>query len=403
MTTLASPSAADLPHDDYGPQLVALSCALLLAAALFLVLRIVLKIVHRRGLWWDDYLLVAAWLVLTAAVVLNIVDVGYGYGRHSWDVDPVHIPAIVTNGTLSGTLVLLAACWSKTSFAFTLLRLPIGWMRPLVWTIIVTLNVSMHLSALSIWIECPAAPPSVSGLGIDTGDRLCIPIPLAVQYGIAVGGYSAAVDFVLALLPWKILWNLQMQRREKMGVLIAMSMGVFAGLSAAIKTTKIATLESPDIIDSVQLAAWGMAEVDVTIMAASIPILRALFRPGTSRRAPNMNNWDDIMGVTAAQRRGAAAAAAAAANVACSVSTDAAAAAIATAPMTSPPEKRWPLLTPKSVRFPSLHGSGRASHTSTKEDLETDFDFDAEDDDLKKPAAPRSSIWTYVKSPRSSV
>lgn len=39
-------------------------------------------------------------------------------------------------------------------------------------------------------------------------------------------GYSALMDFVLALLPWKIVWNLQMKKKEKFGVATAMSLGV---------------------------------------------------------------------------------------------------------------------------------------------------------------------------------
>lgn len=38
--------------------------------------------------------------------------------------------------------------------------------------------------------------------------------------------YSAIVDFVLALLPWKIILSLQMQRHEKIGVAVAMSLGL---------------------------------------------------------------------------------------------------------------------------------------------------------------------------------
>jgi hypothetical protein len=34
------------------------------------------------------------------------------------------------------------------------------------------------------------------------------------------------MDFVLALLPWKIIWNLQMKGKEKFGVAVAMSMGI---------------------------------------------------------------------------------------------------------------------------------------------------------------------------------
>ena len=66
-------------------------------------------------------------------------------------------------------------------------------------------------------------------------------------------GYSGLMDFILAFLPWTIVWNLQMKRREKLGVGIAMSLGVLyddpnalhtrrlnfysAGITAVIKTS----------------------------------------------------------------------------------------------------------------------------------------------------------------------
>lgn len=34
------------------------------------------------------------------------------------------------------------------------------------------------------------------------------------------------MDITLALLPWKILWNLQMRTPEKIGVIFAMSLGL---------------------------------------------------------------------------------------------------------------------------------------------------------------------------------
>jgi hypothetical protein len=38
--------------------------------------------------------------------------------------------------------------------------------------------------------------------------------------------YSAFADFALSFLPWPLLWSLQRQMREKIGVAVAMSMGV---------------------------------------------------------------------------------------------------------------------------------------------------------------------------------
>jgi hypothetical protein len=41
-----------------------------------------------------------------------------------------------------------------------------------------------------------------------------------------VPGYSAVVDMALALLPWRYLLRQQMSKKEKIGVTVAMSMGV---------------------------------------------------------------------------------------------------------------------------------------------------------------------------------
>jgi hypothetical protein len=38
--------------------------------------------------------------------------------------------------------------------------------------------------------------------------------------------YSAFMDITLSILPWKILWSLHMQKKEKIGVIVAMSMGL---------------------------------------------------------------------------------------------------------------------------------------------------------------------------------
>jgi hypothetical protein len=38
--------------------------------------------------------------------------------------------------------------------------------------------------------------------------------------------YSGIMDFTLALIPWKLLWGLPIQKKEKFGAAVAMSMGV---------------------------------------------------------------------------------------------------------------------------------------------------------------------------------
>jgi hypothetical protein len=40
--------------------------------------------------------------------------------------------------------------------------------------------------------------------------------------------YSGAADIALALLPWKLFWPLNMNRKEKLGIIVAMSMGILS-------------------------------------------------------------------------------------------------------------------------------------------------------------------------------
>ena len=53
-----------LPHDNYGPQLNALSAVLVILSGAFLFMRVFLKYSQRRGLWWDDYVLILAWVCI---------------------------------------------------------------------------------------------------------------------------------------------------------------------------------------------------------------------------------------------------------------------------------------------------------------------------------------------------
>ncbi len=197
---------SELPHDDYGPELNAITGLMLVLSASFVFTRIYLKISQHRNLWWDDYILVLAWvstrlavavclvadriadcppgqLILLVVGTLLCIEVSLGYGRHSWDISPTDLPSVAVYGSVAGTLTILGSAFSKTSFALTLLRLPIGWLRYLVWFILITMNILMDLSAVSVWFECrPQAGPS------QDSPQWCLPVDAALEYAVFVGG-----------------------------------------------------------------------------------------------------------------------------------------------------------------------------------------------------------------------
>jgi hypothetical protein len=88
------------------------------------------------------------------SVSLVAVDVQYGTGRHVWEVPVENFAFLGLTGNVVGTFSILAAVWSKTSFALTLIRLLKDGWRTFVWVIVVTMNIAMFLNALFLWVRC---------------------------------------------------------------------------------------------------------------------------------------------------------------------------------------------------------------------------------------------------------
>ncbi|OHX00960.1 integral membrane protein [Colletotrichum incanum] len=269
----------ELPHDDYGPGLLVTVWTLVAVAGGFIGLRIYCKFSRGRGLWADDHVLIASWCALLALGAFVTIDVSYDFGKHNWDITPGNWSWLLLYANLAGSFSIIAAAWSKTSFALTLLRITREsserWMTWLVWFIIVSINIALGLNVLFTWIQCW---PVEKTWRTASTPGTCWPKNITMNYNVFTASYSGAMDIVLAILPWKIIWSLTMTKREKLGVLFAMSMGVFAGAISFIKIRTIAAIGAFDIIDTVELVIWGAAESAVTIIAATIPILRALFR-----------------------------------------------------------------------------------------------------------------------------
>ncbi|KAB5518153.1 hypothetical protein GE09DRAFT_1066142 [Coniochaeta sp. 2T2.1] len=277
-TAAAGPEPATLQRHsaaNYGPQVNFTIWLLTALSAMFLALRVYCKFLRHRGLWWDDHILIASWICLATACgfVSYTITLGFGQPLHKFDFHFL-VPYLL-HSNMAGSFSILAALWSKTSFAITVLRISAGWTKKFVWFIIVSVNIALGLSIAFTWGQCVPFQkiynPSLPGH--------CLPKKYQIRYNIFTAAYSGAMDIVLAVVPWKIIWTLTMNKKEKFGVLVAMSMGIFAGITSLIKITTLPGIGNSDFTEATtQLVILATAESAITIMAASIPILRALIR-----------------------------------------------------------------------------------------------------------------------------
>src|SRR5689334_6005613 len=85
---------------------------------------------------------------------------------------------------LAGTFSILAACWSKTSFAITVLRISSGWVKILVWLIIITVNLSLGVAIAITWGQCTP----IEKIWQPRLDGECWPKLVQINYNIFTAG-----------------------------------------------------------------------------------------------------------------------------------------------------------------------------------------------------------------------
>ncbi|KKF95838.1 hypothetical protein CFO_g1800 [Ceratocystis platani] len=223
-------------------------------STVFVALRVYCKTLNARGLWWDDYILLLAYVIFVANVCMSEFNARIGMGTHIYYIDVTDLSRLALLGNISGFISIFASIFSKISFAVTLLRITKG-----------------------IWRD----------------------------YGIFSAALSGLIDLLLAMLPWKIIWGLQMRTKEKIGVGAAMSMGMFACVTACVKASKVPSLGSGDFTyHGAELVIWAAAEVGTSMMAASIPVLRVLItrmkttylNSGEKRSHPHSDRSNDSGG-----------------------------------------------------------------------------------------------------------
>jgi hypothetical protein len=93
-------------------------------------------------------------LAFLVDAICGTVSISLGFGKHVSAINPRHLPAIQILGNVSASASILAAVWSKTSFGITLLRIIEGKIKPVIWFIIVSMNLLMGGNALIFWIQC---------------------------------------------------------------------------------------------------------------------------------------------------------------------------------------------------------------------------------------------------------
>jgi hypothetical protein len=91
---------------------------------------------------------------LFLSCVLQTVSTTLGFGKAGTAVDQHAADTTRLVSLIAGFFLIIAAAWSKTSFAITLLRLSDGRMKKFIWFVILSTNLVIAASGVFQWVQC---------------------------------------------------------------------------------------------------------------------------------------------------------------------------------------------------------------------------------------------------------
>uniref|UniRef100_A0A8H7TN64 Rhodopsin domain-containing protein n=1 Tax=Bionectria ochroleuca TaxID=29856 RepID=A0A8H7TN64_BIOOC len=230
----------------------------------------------------DDWVYVFAFFCfLMYATFVSVAGV-HGYGQDMVIVQekPDEMKKAIIYLAVGQTFAMVGMTVAKWSLGLFLLRLvESAWHKTSIWMTLVLLAIASLLSTFVFWFQC--SPPRAMWDRTLPGAKCEVP---QLPFFYFLGATCAFADLFFALVPWWFMWNLQMNKREKLIILFSLSLGVIAAAFGFKRCTEIYKLVGQNFLkDVVSIIIWAAAEIAVTMVCIGIPICRPLYKDYLSR------------------------------------------------------------------------------------------------------------------------
>ncbi|KAE8379345.1 hypothetical protein BDV26DRAFT_169916 [Aspergillus bertholletiae] len=257
-----------------GPMTNAVLWVEVIVFAFFVGLRLYTRKRILNAIGLDDYLVILAFILHIVYTIFVTIATHYGLGRLFADVgDPVSYSKATMYEVFSQVAGIMVIGVGKGAVGTFLLRIVRNRIQIwFIWGCLAITTVITLFASITVVIQCfPVEKtwnPTVEGTcWLDFSN-----------VGYTVGSWFVAADFSFAILPWFIIWDLNMKQKEKITVACGLSLGIFAGVCGIVRTVALAGLNASEYIyDTVPMLIWSATESCVTIMCSTIPVLRPLY------------------------------------------------------------------------------------------------------------------------------
>ncbi|KAJ2891353.1 hypothetical protein MKZ38_000557 [Zalerion maritima] len=240
----------------------------------------------------DDWAITASLFFSLASSGVMIASCQYGYGQHA------------ANLTTSNKIETLRYFWlcqitykasinlTKCSIIFLYKRIfgGVKWFRLACWLVICCVAVYCVASVVATIFQCTpvsrAFNKSIEGTCINSG-----------TFWYANAAFSISSDLVILILPMPLVWKLQIQRIQKIALVIVFALGGFVVITSCLRMTTIdIAATTTDQTFDIASTMWTIVEMNVAIVCACLPMLRPLIVKFFPRLMPKSSSNGNARG-----------------------------------------------------------------------------------------------------------
>ncbi|TIA20830.1 hypothetical protein D6C81_04033 [Aureobasidium pullulans] len=256
------------------------------------VARSVMKTIRFHGLAWEDYLMIISMLLAVVYGISSTLMYTLDFGNHAQQqLAPFHSPKFAEYLYLCHAVGFMAPLFSRISFCLYMLRVlsttSAFRKRSIHAFIALQLIVNVPIT-IFVFTQCGSFQ-NLWRHGLLTSSPSCVRHDIIKILALIAVVFNAITDVYLTLLPAIVVWSIKvMTAKARLGLAATLGLSFFASIASVIKIYYVYALYtySPNPLTIERLILVMGVEINIVVIAASIPVLAPLFlqKSGQSRK-----------------------------------------------------------------------------------------------------------------------
>ncbi|POS78952.1 hypothetical protein DHEL01_v202665 [Diaporthe helianthi] len=270
---------------------------------------------------WDDWVIILTVMLSIVGMGEVVVQVQHGAGRHIGDIPPRDIPTGLMFNYIAQITYLYGICFCKLAVGASLLRIASTkfWKHLILWVMIFVFAYTT-VGFATLLAQCT----DIRIRWDKSIKATCWAPRTLMALGYTNFSLNIITDLIFAVfIPVPMLWNINLTKRTRISLFAVLGLGCFACACAVVRLTFLDNYRKKDdwLWDTRYLTTWTVLEMNVGIIAASLPSLRPLFKKflgsmygsGSKPRgyyaggsfSRNKKNWQNLSGRNTEKRNSA--------------------------------------------------------------------------------------------------